>query len=153
MFKKIFVRLWALRREFAKYFIIGITAFILDVGSLGILKHYLKISPTIAVILNQPPILLFVFYLNKHWSFRAGGLTHRQFIRFLTLACANYGIAVVWMWFFTHFFHIDTFLSDRVQLLTATRAVLIIRTVNIALAVAWNFLLYKYWLYAHTAQT
>lgn len=136
-----------MRREFAKYFIIGITAFILDVGSLGILKYYLGINPTVAVILNQPPILVFVFYLNKHWSFRAGGLTHKQFIRFLTLAGANYCIAVVWMWFFTHLFRIDIFLSRQITFISVTKAVLFVRTVNIALAVAWNFLLYKYWVY------
>ncbi len=145
--KQLFAKLWSMRHEFIKYFTIGFTAFILDVGSLGVLKHYIGLNPTFAVMLNQPPILLFVFYLNKHWSFKAAGLTHRQLVRFLTVAATNYVIAVVWMGFFTHVVHIDIILSQHLSFITPTRAILVIRTCNIALAVAWNFLLYKFWVY------
>lgn len=132
MINKIILRLWSARKEFVKYFIIGITAFILDIGSLFVLKKIVGLSAVVAVTIYQPPIILGVFYLNKHWSFRAGGITHRQMIKFVSLAAINYAISVIWIYL----------IHDRagVQYILA-------RTVNIALAVAWNFLLYKYWVY------
>ncbi len=121
-----------MRKEFAKYFIIGISAFITDVGSLFFLKEYLGLSPTIAIVINQPVIVLGVFLLNKHWSFRAGGVTHQQMSRFVFLAIFNYLFSVAWIYVF----------HDKLGVYY-----LYARTLNIALSVAWNFLLYKYWVY------
>jgi putative flippase GtrA len=140
-------KLWSLRREFAKYFVIGVSAYTLDVGSLGILKHYFGVNPTLAVVLNQPPILLFVFFLNKYWSFQVTGMTHRQLVRFLTVALMNYCIAITWMWFFTYFLHVDAIITRLIPFIAGTRAILLVRTANIILAVGWNFALYKYWVY------
>ena len=128
----LFIKFWSLRHEFVKYFTIGFSAFLLDVGSLYILKQHLEIKPYVAVMINQPLILLYVFFLNKHWSFKAGGLTHKQMIRFLAVAGLNYAISTLWMWG----------LNERLGL-----QYLVARTLNVALAVAWNFLLYKYWVY------
>lgn len=134
--KQLILKLWSFRHEFAKYFIIGFSSFLLDVGSLYILKNHLGLKPYVAVIMNQPFILVFVFYLNKHWSFKAGGLTHKQMIRFLCVAGMNYVISAAWMWLF----------NEKLGL-----QYLIVRTLNVALAVAWNFLLYKYWVYRSEA--
>lgn len=128
-----FEKLWNARYEFARYFIIGISAFVADVGSLYLLKTYAHTSATVAVVINQPILVNLVFYLNKRWSFKAGGLAHRQIIKFYLLALANYLISIVWM----HFFH--DFIGGQY---------LVVRTANIACAVGWNFLLYKYWVYA-----
>ncbi len=121
-----------MRKEFTKYFIIGISAFLADIGSLYFLKEYLHFSPTLAVVINQPVIVTGVFLLNKHWSFKAVGVTHRQMIKFLILAVFNYLFSVVWIYL----------LHDRFGVYY-----LYARTLNIALSVAWNFLLYKYWVY------
>lgn len=132
--KQLILKLWSMRAEFTKYFVIGFSAFILDVGSLYLLKQHLGLRPTFAVLVNQPFLLAYVFFLNKHWSFKSTGLTHQQMIRFLILTTMNYIISATWMWFFNEKLGIHRYLF--------------LRTANIALAVAWNFLLYKYWVYA-----
>jgi len=132
MFKRLLQHLWDSRAEFARYFIIGIGAFISDVGSLYLLKEYLHLSPTIAIIINQPIIINLVFFLNKHWSFKSSGLTHLQIVRFYLLALTNYLISVGWIYVFHSWFGANY---------------LIARTANIILAVGWNFLLYKHWVY------
>lgn len=125
-----------MRREFAKYFVIGISAFVLDIGSLYLLKEKANLTPVVSVIINQFFLLNYVFFLNKHWSFKSKGITHKQMIKFFILAGMNYLIAVVWIWVGSHLLDINYLLA---------------RTSNIALAVAWNFLLYKYWVYHHEA--
>lgn len=125
-------QIWSIRKEFLKYIIIGVSGFIFDLGSLALLKEYFGLSPVVAVLINQPFILAGIFYFNKRWSFRAGGLTHRQLIRFYMLAAFNYVIAAVWIYV----------LHDRLSI-----NYLVARLFNIILAVTWNFLLYKYWVY------
>jgi putative flippase GtrA len=137
MIRKVIKHFWNLRREFAKYFIIGISAFVADIGSLYILKEHFHLSATVAVILNQPIITACVFYANKKWSFRAGGLTHKQMIRFYILAAFNYGFSIIWIYSMHDLFGVQYIVA---------------RVMNIMLAVLWNFLLYKHWVYRESAE-
>ena len=59
-------------------------------------------------------------------------MAHREMVRFLILAGVNYLISVAWMYVFNEKFGINY---------------LLVRLANVALAVAWNFLLYRFWVY------
>lgn len=123
-----------MRYQFARYFVIGIGGAVLDIGSLYLLKQYLHIRPVVAVVINGIFLLNYIFFLNKYWAFKSVGITHKQMIRFFILAGINYAISISWMYVFNHklgFYY------------------LLVRLANIALSVAWNFLLYKYWVYKH----
>ena len=133
--KKLALHLWTSRYQFAKYFIIGFSGVVLDIGSLFLFKHYLGIRPVGAVIINQIFLINYVFFLNKHWAFKSKGVTHKQMIRFFILAGFNYVFSVTWMYVFNEKYGFNY---------------LLIRIANIALAVAWNFLLYKHWVYKYT---
>jgi len=132
MLKKIILYLWSMRHQFARYFIIGLGGVVLDIGSLYLLKEYLHLRPVIAVIVNGIFLLNYVFFLNKYWTFKSQGVTHKQVIQFFILSGINYGISIGWMYIFNHIFGFNY---------------LLVRLSNIALSVAWNFLLYKYWVY------
>jgi len=132
MFKKILLHFWSLRREFVKYFIIGVSGVILDVGTLYLLKEYAHVRPVVAVIINQAFLINYGFFLNKFWAFKSKGMTHRQIVRFYLLAGANYLFSIAWMWLFSEHLGVNY---------------LIARVANVALAVGWNFLLYKHWVY------
>lgn len=134
MIKDIIKKLWASRAQFAKYFLVGLSALFLDVGSLYLLKEYARLRPVAAVAINQVFMVAYVFLLNKYWSFGARGCAATQAARFLVVMFLNYIIAIGWMWFFNEKFGLDYRLA---------------RVANIAVAVAWNFLLYKYWVYAN----
>ncbi len=132
MIKKLILHFWSIRKEFTKYFIIGVSAVVLDIGTLYLLKEFLHLQPVVAVIINQAFLINYVFFLNKHWAFKSKGVTHKQMVRFYILALVNYGISVAWMYWF----------NERLDW-----QYLIVRIANVALSVAWNFLLYKYWVY------
>ncbi len=125
-------KLWSHRQQFFRYFIVGGSAFVLDMTSLYLIKENFNLEPVQAVVINQAFILAYVFFLNKKWSFGATGQTRSQLIRFLTLAGSNYLISIAWIWFFAHYLTVHY---------------LIARVLNIILATSWNFLLYKYWVY------
>lgn len=132
MIKKIIIHLWHSRIKFARYFATGITAFVLDISLLYILKEFFGLYPVVAVIINQIIIIGFVFLMNKFFSFRANGNTRKQMMRFAMVVIGNYLFAIFWMWFFNHKLGFNY---------------LLVRTANVALAVAWNFLLYQEWVY------
>jgi len=132
MLKKTAKFCWSLRRQFAKYFIIGIISFVLDMSSLIFLKETLHLLPFVAVIANQIFILVFVFLMNKYWSFKEHSLTHRQLWRFCIVVALNYSFSVAAMYLFNHRLNYDYRL---------------VRLASIMLAVSWNFFLYKYFVY------
>ena len=137
-----------MRVQFAKYFVIGIGGVILDIWSLHLLLFYF--NPTISVVINQLFILNLVFFLNKRWAFGSQGITHQQMIRFYLVAGMNYVIAISWMWFFTNPVNFYPNLSKFV--LSQSNYILLVRAANVALAVSWNFFLYKFFVYSDKSQ-
>ena len=123
---------WTHREQFIKYFFIGISGTVLDILTLWILKEFFVLLPVVAVIVNQIFILIYIFLLNKKYSFQAGGEYYKQVTKFLIVALLNYLFAILWMWIFNSQLGYNY---------------LLVRVVNIILAVSWNFLLYREWVY------
>ena len=135
MIKKTIKSLWGMRVQFMKYFVVGIGAVVIDMSSLIFLKEVVGMKPFLAVIINQAICLVFVFLLNKYWSFKGTAMSHRQVIRFGIVVVFDYLFAVAAMYLFNHLMKFDYRL---------------VRLASIAIAVSWNFFLYKYWVYVET---
>jgi putative flippase GtrA len=138
MIKKTFKFLWSHRVQFSKYFTVGVSAVLIDMATLIFLKEYLGIKPVIAVVVNQFLLIFYVFFLNKHWSFKEKGATRRQMIRFFIVVGFNYCVSVSAMYIFNHQLNFDYRL---------------VRLGTIIVAVSWNFFLYKYWVYVAEEKT
>lgn len=133
MLKKISQLIIAHRKQFLRYFITGISAVILDILTLFLFKEYFGLRPVIAVIINQILLLNYVFFLNKYWSFEEkSGVSRQQVLRFFILQAFNYVFSVFVMWLFNEKLGFNY---------------LLIRLATIALMTAWNFLVYKFWVY------
>lgn len=120
------------KRQLFFYVVIGGSAFVLDMGSLILFKEILNVRPVVTVIFSQIIIINYVFFLNKHFSFQSLGRTRQQMIKFYLLAGWNYLFGIVWMWILNEGLNWN-YLAVRVS--------------GIILAVSWNFLLYKFWVY------
>jgi len=124
------------RHEFSKYFIVGFGGLFFDIGSLMLFKEFLKFSPTVSVVFNQILVLVINFTLNKYWSFSNKAMPHKQVVRYLILAGWNYLFAIFTMYLISEVMGYDY---------------RIVRLGTIAMAVSWNFFLYKYWVYTGDA--
>jgi len=133
------------RRQIIFYTLIGGSAFLLDISTLILLKEYFHLHPVLAVIINQAFIINYVFFLNKHLSFQAAGQTIKQMQKFIILALGNYLFSVFWMWLWVELLDI-TFKPGGI-FADKDLGYLIGRLSNVLLAVCWNFLLYKHWIY------
>lgn len=132
MLQKIKAFVLASKRQLFFYVVIGGSAFVLDMGSLILFKEILNVRPVVTVIFSQIIIINYVFFLNKHFSFQSLGQTRRQMIKFYLLAGWNYLFGIGWMGFLNEVWNWNY---------------LAVRVAGIALAVSWNFLLYKFWVY------
>ncbi len=132
--KQLVLHLWSIRKQFFRYFLVGFSGLFLDMGSLYLLADYWHLTPYLAVMINGVFMINYIFFLNKHWTFKSQGVTHKQIVRFLILSGVNYLISIGWMFVFNEKMGINH---------------LIARLMNILLSVAWNFVLYKYWVYKH----
>src|SRR3989339_487432 len=134
MVKKIAMHLWLARHQFIRYFFVGFSGLFLDMGTLYVLTDLLHIRPVLAVGINGLVMLNYIFFLNKYWTFKSNGVTHKQMIKYFVLSGFNYVVAIIWMYFFNEKLGITHLLA---------------RVSNIIVSVAWNFLLYKFWVYKH----
>lgn len=132
MLRRLIIHLWSMRREFAKYFVVGFSGVFLDMGTLVLFKEKFGMHPTTAVAVNAFLVLTYNFTLNKYWSFRNRAMPYKQIVRYLTLAGVNYVFSVAIMHIGAGWLHFDYRL---------------VRLATIIMMVAWNFLLYKYWVY------
>jgi|WetSurMetagenome_2_1015567.scaffolds.fasta_scaffold283166_2 putative flippase GtrA len=131
--KKIVKFLWSLRQQFTRYFITGTSAVILDMSSLILLKETLHFPAFFAVVVNQIFINIYVFLINKYWSFKQTSMTRRQVLRFGIVVAYNYCFSITTMYIFNHLLGYNY---------------IAVRLASIILAVSWNFFLYKYFVYA-----
>ncbi|EKD43090.1 MAG: hypothetical protein ACD_72C00465G0003 [uncultured bacterium] len=132
MIKTLVQKLWFMRVEFYRYFVVGIIGLMVDMGTLWLFIDKFHWSAILSLMINQFIVLTFIFYLNKFWAFKSNGQTRKEVQRYLTLYFFNYIIAIVWMWLWHNKFGFEPKL---------------VRLVNIILAVSWNFLLYKFFVY------
>lgn len=136
MLRKTLAYAWSVRREFAKYFVVGFSGLFLDIGTLVLFKEVFGMNPVVAVVVNQILLLSYNFSLNKYWAFRNKAMPHKQLVRYLTLAGLNYLFSIGAM-YIGH----DRYGGDY----------RLVRIGTIALMVGWNFFLYKYWVYKKDA--
>lgn len=121
------------KRKFIRYFFVGISGLVMDVGLLYLTKEYFGIRPVVALFGTQIPVIAYVFLMNRHWSFKSTGISaHRQIVKFLIVLAINYVVSIVFM-FLGH-----DVLGIHYQ---------IVRIGTVALSVSWNFLLYNFWVY------
>lgn len=132
MVKKTLTYFWSLRREFAKYFIVGFSGLFLDMGTLILFTEAFGFLPVVSVFMNQALVLTYNFTLNKYWSFRNRAMPHKQIMRYGVLAAWNYSFSVGAMYLLNQQFGVDYRL---------------VRIASIVVMVSWNFFLYKYWVY------
>ena len=132
-------------KRFFHYCVVGSSAFVLDFSLLFLLKQVFGLKPVVAVALEQVVVMIYVFFLNKKWSFKADGDVRGQVVRFVSLLGANYIFAIFWMWLWTEVLFFSFFIGE------IDVGYMIVRAINIILAVSWNFVLYKNWVYRNNS--
>jgi putative flippase GtrA len=132
MFIKLIKYFWSLKRQFFKYFIVGISGMGIDFVFLIFFKEIAGLAPIWAGALSQVFSITFIFLANKYWSFSSAFQTHKQLVRYLIVLGFDYLYCFSAMYVGTEVWDFDYRL---------------VRLVTVAIMVSWNFFLYKYFVY------
>ena len=122
----------SVRKQFFKFFVVGVSSVVLDLALLIFLKEKVGCSPVSAVALNQIVVIIYNFILNKYWSFGSKQMLTKQFVRYLFLVLINYCLSIVSMYIF------NTLIGINYQ---------IVRLLTVGVLFVFNFIFYKYWVY------
>ncbi|MCX6780807.1 MAG: GtrA family protein [Candidatus Magasanikbacteria bacterium] len=133
--RAIFVKNWLLeeRIRIARYLLSGFSAVGVDWGTYLICTRLFHLEEFRANILSVLGGALFAFLANKYWSFQQHAQTIRQTRRFFVLSIFNYLFQQYGFFIAIRNFHIFDLLA---------------KAILIGIMVCWNFLIYKYWVYA-----
>lgn len=132
IFKAIQVLFFQERAQIYKFFVVGVSGVLLDLGLLFLFSQIVHIWPPFAVVLVQTCVLSYNFLLNKYWAFGVKDNIKSQFWKYTLLVIANYALSFGSMYLFYHIFSFNY---------------MIIRVSTIACIFPFNFLAYKYWVY------
>lgn len=127
------VWVWNERIRISKYLISGFSAFAIDWGVYLVCTRAFHMNEYIANIVSVLVGATFAFLANKFWSFGHRENTGRQTQRFAVLFVFNYLFQQTGFYVALNYLHAHD---------------LIAKIVLIGMMVSWNFLIYKYWVYA-----
>lgn len=117
----------------SRYFITGVSAVGVDAGIYWLITRLLHTDFRIANLVSTLCGATYVFLINKFWSFGERTNTVRQSRRFAILFVWNYFFQQGALIVFVQHLHVHD---------------LIAKFGIIAILTTWNFLLYRYWVYA-----
>ncbi len=130
--KKIITFCWSIRKQIAKYIIVGVSSFAIDYGIFFLLFKKAGWWYLGATLVSQAIAIAYNFTLNRNWSFQSNGAKKKQFAKYMALQAWNYIFMAVAIFVFVQYFFIDP---------------LIAKVLAIAIVVSWNFIVYKFIVY------
>lgn len=119
-------------RQFFRYVVVGGMGTLFDIAILYVFKEFFGMTPVLSVVLNQVIMLVYIYVLNRYWTFGSEGNIGLEMTRLYMVFGLNYGIAVAWMWL-------------GYDILGAPY--LLVRISNIVCSTLWNFALYRLWVF------
>jgi len=131
-------RLW---HEVAKFGIVGLCAFVIDVGLFNVLLYggVLTDRPITAKIVSVVVATTFAYFANRYWTFRSRGHTSlgREYLLFFLLNGIAMAISVSCLWFSHYVMGWDSPLADNISA----------NVVGLALGTLFRFWSYRRWVF------
>lgn len=123
-----------LTRNFIRYLIIGFTTFGMQIGLLYVFTQILAMEKVMGNVFSTLLSVVFNFIMSNYWTFKAGsGAKKKKLGRYLILFTFNYLF--------------DTALAFPLLVNTLNVDQYIAKILITGMIVAWNFFLYKLWVF------
>ncbi|HOY46497.1 MAG TPA: GtrA family protein [Candidatus Dojkabacteria bacterium] len=123
-----------LTRNFIRYLIIGFTTFGMQIGLLYLFTQLLGLEKVMGNVFSTLLSVVFNFIMSNYWTFKAGsGAKKKKLGRYLVLFTFNYLF--------------DTALAFPLLVNSFNVNQYIAKIVITGMIVAWNFFLYKLWVF------
>lgn len=137
-----------LMREVAKFGVIGIIAYVIDVGIMNILRFAggdgpLYAKPLTSKIIATIVATTFAYFGNRFWTFRhRGGTTRtREYLLFFFFNGVALGISLVCLWFSHYILNLTSPLADNISA----------NVIGLILGTLFRFWSYRRWVFPAVA--
>lgn len=134
----------SLVREIAKFGVVGMFAFVIDVGLFNVLMFAggsgpLNDRPLTAKVISVVAATTFAYFGNRFWTFRHRARTHmaREYVLFFVLNGAAMLIALACLWFSHYALGLDSALADNISA----------NVIGLALGTMFRFWSYRKWVF------
>jgi putative flippase GtrA len=131
--KTVSIWLWGERVRISKYLISGFSAFGIDWVVYFLATRAFGFDEFISNVFSVLSGATCAFLANKFWSFSNRENTARQTKRFAALFVFNYLFQQVGFYIAIHYIGLHDLLA---------------KVILVGMMVSWNYLIYKYWIYA-----
>ena len=135
--RNLITRLW---REAAKFGVIGLVNFLLDLGLFNLFLHTILSNRTItAGILSSTVATVSSYFMNRHWTWRDRSRTglRRELPLFAVLSAVGIGISTACLAFSTYALGLDSTLAKNVSK----------NGFGLVLGMVWRFWSFKKWVF------
>ncbi len=130
-----------LAHEIAKFGIVGLSAFVIDVGLFNLLLYggILTDRPITSKIVSVAAATTFAYFANRYWTFRHRGRTHmgREYLLFFALNGVAMVISVSCLWVSHYVLGLDSALADNISA----------NVIGLALGTLFRFWSYRRWVF------
>lgn len=131
--KMVTIWLWGERIRISKYLVSGFSAFGIDWLVYVVATRAFGFDELVSNVVSVLSGATFAFLANKFWSFSNRSNTGRQTRRFVTLFVFNYLFQQVGFYVALNYLGFHDLLA---------------KVILVGMMVSWNFVIYKYWVYA-----
>lgn len=119
---------------FLKYFIVGISSFVVQITLLFLLTAVVGLEKIPANVLSVFITMSFNFYLSNKWSFKNNNKNNRQkLVKFTIITILNYCF--------------DTLFAFPLMAVTLGINQYLVKVIITGMMVVWNFFFYKLWVF------
>ena len=138
-----------LLREIAKFGVVGIVAFVIDIGLFNLLRFAggegpMYDRPLTAKIVSVVVATTFAYFGNRYWTFRHRGRTSfgREYVLFFVLNGVGLAISVGCLWFSHYALGLTSALADNISA----------NVIGIGLGTLFRFWSYRRWVFPEDAE-
>jgi putative flippase GtrA len=146
--RSVWARADRLLHEIAKFGVVGIGAFVIDIGLFNLLRFAggegpMYDKPLTAKIVSVVAATTFAYFGNRYWTFRHRGRTSfgREYVLFFVLNGVGLAISVACLWFSHYALGLTSALADNISA----------NVVGIALGTMFRFWSYRRWVFPEDA--
>ncbi len=140
-----------LNKTFPRYFVIGVSTVFIDFGLLQVLSG-LGMEKVVANIFSVLISVVFNFFMQNYWSFRAGSSNALlKSIRYLSLTAFNYFVNTYGFFLIYKQWKIEDVLYKRFSFIPDFIPDGFLSKIIITIPImCWNFFLFKYWVFKNS---
>jgi len=142
--RSVWARADRLLHEIAKFGVVGIGAFVIDIGLFNLLRFAggegpMYDKPLTAKIVSVVTATTFAYFGNRYWTFRHRGRTSfgREYVLFFVLNAIGLGIALSCLWISHYLLGLDTPLADNISA----------NVIGLILGTLFRFVAYRTWVF------